>query len=465
MRSLQEKVTQESTKKNNLRKKLLALEDKHSNEINHSKKLSQKISQLKNNITGLNTKIKDNLETNKNLNNQLEQQRKQLAMSSNDKSKLTQKVVGLNSKIDQLKNTINKVSQDFNNEKKVNSGLKQKITNLNQKINNKDNSAHKLDIKMATLSDQINNMKGTIDGLNNELNKSRDEKKYLSQKMNQTLNQFESTLNENKNLKNKLSSTDQRLRDAYAKLSDLKEKNANKPIHLNTIKKIAQLKEKINLLESQNLESKKSANRAQRKIASVQNSFRENLGKKIADRLARANIDVFVDPRTGNVILRMDDQFLFQRNSSKLSHVAKNTLKKVIPLYVEELFQDKKIASKIHHINIVGHASPRFRQRFVNPNGKNQKAYNYNLDLSSDRARSIVKYIFSRSFGSFKHRLDFRNKVQAIGKSFSQPVARTPASKGDAIKNCGQYDCKLSRRVEISFTLKDSKDAWSETPR
>ena len=155
----------------------------------------------------------------------------------------------------------------------------------------------------------------------------------------------------------------------------------------------------------------------------------------------------------------MDKDFLFKKNSAVLSKGAKGTLRKVIPLYVEELFGSVDISNKINTVNIIGHASPSHRKRFVDPfNPKNRRAYNYNLDLSSDRARSIVKYIFSRNFGKFDHKGIFREKVQAIGKSFSEPIKRKPAGK--PTRSCGIYDCKLSRRVEISFTLKDNKEAW-----
>ena len=45
------------------------------------------------------------------------------------------------------------------------------------------------------------------------------------------------------------------------------------------------------------------------------------------------------------------------------------------------------------------------------------------------------------------------NKISVIGKSYSQPIKRAKNAKRDP--NCGIYDCALSRRVEIKFTLKD----------
>ena len=232
-----------------------------------------------------------------------------------------------------------------------------------------------------------------------------------------------------------------------------------------TNSQIKDLKNQLAALKDKNANIKDRAAKAQRKIASIQDNFRQNLGKKIAKRLSEANLNVYVDPHTGNVILRMDESFLFKRNSAILSKGAKRTLRKVIPLYVDTLFKEQDIADKINTINIIGHASPTWRQIYINPEDILMRtAYNYNLDLSSDRARSIVKYIFSRNFGKFKYKSTLRNKVQAIGKSFSEPVKRTPASKKADI--CGKdYDCKLSRRVEISFTLKDNLDAWNKVQK
>jgi hypothetical protein len=49
-----------------------------------------------------------------------------------------------------------------------------------------------------------------------------------------------------------------------------------------------------------------------------------------------------------------------------------------------------------------------------------------------------------------------RHKIKTIGKSYSIPVLRSPASEPLTGKqDCGEYDCYQSRRVEINFTLKD----------
>ncbi len=46
-----------------------------------------------------------------------------------------------------------------------------------------------------------------------------------------------------------------------------------------------------------------------------------------------------------------------------------------------------------------------------------------------------------------------RDKISVVGKSYSSPIKKKDGNSKDS--TCGAYDCTLSRRVEIKFTLKD----------
>ena len=313
---------------------------------------------------------------------------------------------------------------------------------------------------------QIGTLNGQLKGIQEQLarnNQAGDNNKKTYDKM---ASDYTQVVQQNQGQAQELAKLNDKIRKLYGQIENLKDVPAPAPVDADNSQK---LEEDLSLLARQNedlknlLKQKENASKAKakeqgRKIASVQNTLRAHIGRKIADRLNAANLDVFVDPNTGAVILRMDNSFLFKRNSADLSKGFKTTLQKVIPLYVDELFKDKDVSNKINHINIIGHASPRHRQKYVDPHRNNIRAYNFNLDLSSDRAREIVKFIFGKEFKGFNFRPQFRQKVQAIGKSFSEPVLRRPASKPS--NGCGKYDCKLSRRVEISFTIKDNKDVW-----
>ena len=115
----------------------------------------------------------------------------------------------------------------------------------------------------------------------------------------------------------------------------------------------------------------------------------------------------------------------------------------------------------VTNVNVVGHASPVYKQRYVDPNSDNSLAYNYNMLLSARRSTQLVKYITSRYTGKFKFKNFLRQKIAAIGRGYVEPVKREPASAISKKKQrCGDYDCEKSRRVEITFTLKENKSAY-----
>lgn len=201
-----------------------------------------------------------------------------------------------------------------------------------------------------------------------------------------------------------------------------------------------------------------------RKIASMKNKLRSNIANALAQKFKNANISAKVDPVTGNVTLDLGKNFLFSKNSSRLSRGAKKQLKTIVPIYAEVLFSDKKIARQISSFNIEGHASPLWRQKYVSPKKINSRAYSYNMLLSGERAAAISSYIFSRKMGKYAYRVSLKNKTRAIGFGYSQPVKYKWSKKRSiASKNkCWPYDCGLSQRVELSFTLKDDNDSLNK---
>ena len=199
---------------------------------------------------------------------------------------------------------------------------------------------------------------------------------------------------------------------------------------------------------------KKDYNKLAKNPYKAQDNFRNNLGNNIAKKMAKYNVQTEMDKKTGNITLKLDGTFLFKRNQSVLTNIAKSTLRKIIPIYTSEIFKSQKLRNNIDQVNIIGHASPRYKRKFADPLGKNTKAYNYNLDLSTSRAKEIVKFIFSKQFGDFPFKNILREKISVMGKSFSNPIKVKKGSKRDP--TCGIYDCTLSRRVEIKFTMKDN---------
>ncbi len=71
----------------------------------------------------------------------------------------------------------------------------------------------------------------------------------------------------------------------------------------------------------------------------------------------------------------------------------------------------------------------------------------YNLDLSQQRAFSVVKYILSDRFPNFKYKDRLQVKISAVGRSESIPL----------LDESGNPDWERSRRVEFKFRLEDEK--------
>jgi len=152
---------------------------------------------------------------------------------------------------------------------------------------------------------------------------------------------------------------------------------------------------------------------------------------------AAPNLKLNVDPQSGSI--RMSGDILFDTDSDSIKEQFKPTLKIILEIYTNILFDTKSFVDHLAEIVIEGHAD-------------NRGSYIYNLDLSQRRAQSIMKYFISVIEPS---KTDFFQKfVTANGKSHSIPIY-------DA---AGNIDMDKSRRIEIKFRLKD-EEALKELSR
>lgn len=138
-----------------------------------------------------------------------------------------------------------------------------------------------------------------------------------------------------------------------------------------------------------------------------------------------SQIEVNVNNENGNISFK--SEILFEYGSATLKDAAKQELKKVIPRYVETIYQYQE---HIDSVIIEGHTDQ-------------SGSYLYNLELSQDRAFSVLSYILSEEFGEFKYKEQFRQDAVGSGRSFSEPIYKE-----------GIVDADLSRRVVIKFSLK-----------
>lgn len=143
-----------------------------------------------------------------------------------------------------------------------------------------------------------------------------------------------------------------------------------------------------------------------------------------------ADFDVEVDPDTG--VIRIKDGILYDFNDDKLSQEGKAFLRQFIPKYVGVLLSESDVSEHIAQIIIEGHTD-------------NSGSWEYNLNLSLNRANSVAAYLFTEEFGTFDYAKVLRKLLSANGRSFVQPIASNDTSEGRA----------QNRRVEFQFRLKD----------
>ncbi len=191
-----------------------------------------------------------------------------------------------------------------------------------------------------------------------------------------------------------------------------------------------------------------------RTVASLDGELRQVIATNLVQGLEDTGVTASVNPTSGTLTFSMD-ALQFPNGSAQLSEAAKRYLRNLIPTYAKSLFGDSIRAGRIAEIRITGHASPRFGLSYVDPKAANQTAKDYNLDLSRRRSQAIADFLFGKEIGTYPHKAEMRIYTRSEGLGHNRPV-RAPAGVVSP-EPCGPYDCAKSRRVEISFQLKDEK--------
>jgi len=414
---------------------------------------NQSLSQLESHLNDFKQKISQHEQVIKSLEQQKTDQEKTIHTLSQSKAKneiLIEKLRQLNT---QYAVELNQVKQKENElSRAVASVEDQKIAQENQlqKMQQMINQLNKevADQELALRSEEMKNQQKLL-GLES-LNQNLLAKLHAVQSAAKSKNDnVEKLKAENEKLKRLAQS----LEKNNARISQQELDQVKKQAHLEKLEKERFARENNDL--------KNAVKDIAKKVTDVKSQIRGNIAKKLAGLFQKANIGAKVDPATGNVTLDLGKNFLFQKNSAKLSLGAKEQLKKIIPIYSEVLLSDDKISDQISSFNIEGHASPLWNNAYVAPDALNPKAYSFNLGISSRRATSISTFLFGKTIGDYKHKTTLKNKTRAVGYGHTKPIEffgdkkRSIASQNQ----CYPYDCALSQRVELSFTLKDDDES------
>ena len=205
---------------------------------------------------------------------------------------------------------------------------------------------------------------------------------------------------------------------------------------------------------------------ARKAVQEIDNE-RKRIAGTVAQNLKASGVEVDINPETGNITLRMDEAFYFKNASYQLRDEAKLKISQIVPIYAKSLLENPKIAQRIENILVTGYASPKFKKEYVDPSTVAGEAYDYNLELSVNRAREIVTYMFGQEIKDFPYKDKMRHLVSVSGTGMMNAILldnESVCSKDPEAQSkfeectCGPFDCKKSRRVELQFVLKNQKD-------
>ena len=144
-----------------------------------------------------------------------------------------------------------------------------------------------------------------------------------------------------------------------------------------------------------------------------------------------------VDAQTGSITFSAD--LLFRYNSATLTQ-SSDTLREVIPAYLQVLLQDQ-YRGYIAAIIIEGHTDT-------------DGSYESNMELSGNRASAVARFCLDEKNGLSELQVtQLQGLLTVNGRSFSEPIYETD----EAGQPTDQVNMAASRRVEIKFRLKEDE--------
>lgn len=181
----------------------------------------------------------------------------------------------------------------------------------------------------------------------------------------------------------------------------------------------------------------------------VQDEIYNKLGEVFVDEIKNKEIELGPD---GTIRFNTaNEDNLFETSDDKLTPSFKLALAKFLPSYWEVLTSDSIYFDYIKEIRIEGHADTK-------PPKNESDSYLYNLDLSSRRAASVLKYLreqplYLGASESDRNRMDFL--FTSIGFSYSRALNEN--KNYVHLDSNKVVDNDLSRRVEFRIVTSNEK--------
>ena len=161
----------------------------------------------------------------------------------------------------------------------------------------------------------------------------------------------------------------------------------------------------------------------------LQNELYEDLSKEFNEDLKKWNAEI---DKTSLSVRFKAPEILFNMGSANIKKDFEVILNDFFPRFINILYS-KKYKNDIEEIRIEGHTSS-----FWRTNTPEETAYIYNMELSQDRTRNVLRYVLS--IEKNKDLTDWiRQNVTANGLSSSKLI----------LDKDGNQNRELSRRVEF----------------
>lgn len=140
-----------------------------------------------------------------------------------------------------------------------------------------------------------------------------------------------------------------------------------------------------------------------------------------------------VDAQTGSITFSSD--VIFEYGKANLTSASKDSLREIIPIYLDVLLQDA-YKDYIAEIIIEGHTDT-------------AGSYKSNMELSTNRAMAVAEFCLDKKNGLDDEQIQKLQSLLTVnGRSYSSPIYKPGTT---------QVDMDASRRVEIKFRLKEEE--------
>jgi len=160
-------------------------------------------------------------------------------------------------------------------------------------------------------------------------------------------------------------------------------------------------------------------------------STKRRIIELLREEFEKEKLEVKIDEDTG--VVKLKESILFDTGKSVIKEEGKEFLQKFIPVYLRILLGNPEVKEQLAEIIVEGHTD-------------DVGSYLYNLDLSQERAFSVVKYLLGDEF-DYEYKEELKKYITANGRSFSKLIY-------DEAHN---VDRDSSRRVEFKFRLKEDE--------